>query len=72
MKWVFVGVKSARLIVAANFDLLRITNSRWWIYTATLGSAIVALMDVFSAIDQDLSEEEITEVSHSLEDEGCD
>ncbi|KAM0750228.1 hypothetical protein T439DRAFT_326177 [Meredithblackwellia eburnea MCA 4105] len=54
-------VRAARLIVASNYGALKITNSVWWIYTSTLGSAIVLFMDLFHSIDTDASEQAIKE-----------
>ncbi|KAI5474464.1 Zn(2)-C6 fungal-type transcription factor [Pseudohyphozyma bogoriensis] len=54
-------VRSAKLIIASNYELLRITSSLWWMYTATLGSAIVIFMDLFHTIDTDMSESAIKE-----------
>ncbi|KAK4704674.1 hypothetical protein P7C70_g1528, partial [Phenoliferia sp. Uapishka_3] len=49
-------VKAARLVIASNFNVLKISTSLWWTYTSTLGSAIVLFMDLFHTIDTDITD----------------
>ncbi|BGP57520.1 hypothetical protein JCM8202v2_005164 [Rhodotorula sphaerocarpa] len=54
-------VEAAKALILSNFDMLQIETSRWWMYTGTLASSIVLMMDIFHAIDHDQPESQIRE-----------
>ncbi|GAA5988863.1 hypothetical protein JCM10908_006203 [Rhodotorula pacifica] len=54
-------IEAAKALILTNYDMLRIETSRWWMYTGTLASSIVLMMDIFHAIDHDRPEAEIKE-----------
>ncbi|GAA5864390.1 hypothetical protein JCM3774_002775 [Rhodotorula dairenensis] len=54
-------IEAAQALILTNYDMLQIETSRWWMYTGTLASSIVLMMDIFHAIDHDRPESEIKE-----------
>ncbi|GAA5938050.1 hypothetical protein JCM3775_005323 [Rhodotorula graminis] len=54
-------IEAARALINNNAEMLTIETSRWWVYTGTLASSIVLMMDLFHAIDHDRPEKEIKE-----------
>ncbi|BGO94376.1 hypothetical protein NBRC10512v2_006488 [Rhodotorula toruloides] len=59
-------IEAAQKLIENNYDMLALETSRWWMYTGTLASAIVLMMDVFHAIDNDLSDSEIKQRRYTL------
>ncbi|GAA5972560.1 hypothetical protein JCM11641_001900 [Rhodosporidiobolus odoratus] len=54
-------ISSAKKLILSNVSMLGLETSRWWVYTGTLASSIVLMMDSFHGIDNDASEKEIKE-----------
>ncbi|GAA5995967.1 uncharacterized protein JCM10292_004861 [Rhodotorula paludigena] len=52
-------IEAAKKLISSNFEMLQIETSRWWMYTGTLASSIVLMMDLFHAIDHDRPADEI-------------
>ncbi|GAA5947736.1 hypothetical protein JCM10213_002095 [Rhodosporidiobolus nylandii] len=53
---------AAKKLILGNARLLDIETSRWWMYTGTLASSIVLMMDIFHQLDlEDAPEEDIKE-----------
>ncbi|GAA5892345.1 hypothetical protein JCM6882_003644 [Rhodosporidiobolus microsporus] len=54
-------IEAAKAVILSNHRLLQVENSRWWMYTGTLASSFVVMMDLFHWLDHDASENEIKE-----------
>ncbi|GAA6053624.1 hypothetical protein JCM3770_001564 [Rhodotorula araucariae] len=54
-------IEAAKALISSNAEMLPIETSRWWMYTGTLASSIVLMMDLFHAIDHDRPAMEIKE-----------
>ncbi|GAA6016750.1 hypothetical protein JCM10207_003240 [Rhodosporidiobolus poonsookiae] len=54
-------IEAAKALIVSNLSMLQIETSRWWMYTGTLASSIVLMMDIFHGIDHDAPEEAIKE-----------
>ncbi|GAA6038341.1 hypothetical protein JCM8097_003955 [Rhodosporidiobolus ruineniae] len=54
-------IDAAKALILGNLELLPIETSRWWMYSSTLASSFVVMLDVFHGLDTDAPGEEIKE-----------